>query len=96
MPEMPLLDRLHIIAASWLLIAVNVLASARCLCSSRWLQAQRAGRAPPVVLESTHRKALEVVPLELLMEHSANPASSDAHGSATVPAEAEAPPKSEL
>ncbi|CAM9225553.1 unnamed protein product [Ectocarpus sp. 6 AP-2014] len=41
-----------------------------CLCSSRWLQAQRAGKAPLVVLESTHEKAMEVVPLALLKEHS--------------------------
>ena len=37
-----------------------------CLCASRWLEAQRAGVAPPVVLGSTHERALEVVPLETL------------------------------
>ena len=40
-----------------------------CVCAARWLQAQEAGFAPPVVLSSTHQRALEVVPLELLMEH---------------------------
>ncbi|CAM9695398.1 unnamed protein product, partial [Sphacelaria rigidula] len=40
-----------------------------CLCSSRWLQAQKSGRAPPVFLESTHEKALNIIPLEVLLEH---------------------------
>ena len=40
-----------------------------CLCASRWLEAAREGRAPPVVLEATHEKALEVVPFELLKKH---------------------------
>lgn len=40
-----------------------------CLCASRWLQAYKAGMAPPVVLSSTHERALEVIPLELLMKH---------------------------
>lgn len=48
----------------------------RCLCSSRWLQAQRAGKAPLVVLESTHEKAMEVVPLALLKEYSSEHAST--------------------
>lgn len=39
-----------------------------CLCAARWLEAYRAGRAPPVVLESTNEKTLEVVPFELLRE----------------------------
>lgn len=37
-----------------------------CVCASRWLQAWKAGVAPPVVLDCTHEKALEVVPLALL------------------------------
>ena len=32
-----------------------------CLCARRWLEAFQAGVAPPVVLEATHRKALEIV-----------------------------------
>ncbi|CAB1099219.1 unnamed protein product [Ectocarpus sp. CCAP 1310/34] len=47
-----------------------------CLCSSRWLQAQRAGKAPLVVLDSTHEKAMEVVPLALLKEYSSEHASA--------------------
>jgi uncharacterized protein (DUF2237 family) len=37
-----------------------------CLCAERWLEAWRAGKAPPVVLESTHEKALELISLEVL------------------------------
>lgn len=40
-----------------------------CLCAARWLEAQRAGCAPPVVLRATHRRALGTVPLELLKAH---------------------------
>lgn len=31
-----------------------------CLCAARWQEALEAGVAPPVVLESTHARALEV------------------------------------
>jgi len=37
-----------------------------CLCATRWVEAWRAGAAPPVVLESTHSAALEYVSLETL------------------------------
>ncbi len=37
-----------------------------CLCALRWLEAFQAGVAPPVVLEATHRKALEIVTIEQL------------------------------
>ncbi len=40
-----------------------------CLCAERWKQACEAGVAPPVVLSSTHQRALEIIPLELLMEY---------------------------
>lgn len=40
-----------------------------CLCAARWLEAQRAGVAPPVVLRATHQRALGTVPLELLKTH---------------------------
>ncbi|NBW97029.1 MAG: DUF2237 domain-containing protein [Planctomycetia bacterium] len=40
-----------------------------CLCAARWLEAARAGRAPPVVLEATHEKSLDVVPFELLRKN---------------------------
>jgi hypothetical protein len=35
----------------------------RCLCAFRWKEAFIAGLAPPVLLESTHSKALEYVSL---------------------------------
>ena len=34
-----------------------------CLCLSRWTEARAAGLAPPVVLEATHARALDAVPL---------------------------------
>lgn len=40
-----------------------------CLCAARWLEAYRAGCAPRVVLEATHRKTLEIVPLAALESH---------------------------
>ena len=40
-----------------------------CLCVTRWLEALQAGVAPPVVLDCTHRKALDHVTLETLSAH---------------------------
>lgn len=40
-----------------------------CLCASRFLQAAQEFAAPTVVLEATHKRALEIVPLELLKRH---------------------------
>jgi uncharacterized protein (DUF2237 family) len=40
-----------------------------CVVAARWLQAARAGTAAPVVLASTNRRAIEVIPLELLQSH---------------------------
>ena len=37
-----------------------------CLCASRFLQAYDEGCAPKVNLNSTHKKALEIVPIEAL------------------------------
>jgi uncharacterized protein len=37
-----------------------------CLCASRWKEAYDAGVAPPVVLESTHEQALDIIPLDVL------------------------------
>lgn len=45
-----------------------------CLCASRFLQAAQEFAAPTVVLESTHKRALEIVPLELLKRHAGNDA----------------------
>lgn len=40
-----------------------------CLCASRWYEAAEAGYAPPVILEATHERALEVVSLADLEYH---------------------------
>ncbi len=37
-----------------------------CLCAGRFWEAHDAGCAPPVVFEATHRRTLEVVPIEVL------------------------------
>ena len=39
-----------------------------CLCAARVVEAHRAGKAPRVSLTATHRRALEVVPMESLRE----------------------------
>ncbi|MDA0375297.1 MAG: DUF2237 domain-containing protein [Planctomycetota bacterium] len=41
-----------------------------CLCATRWLEADEAGVAPPVVLEATHEAALQIVPLDRLSARS--------------------------
>jgi uncharacterized protein len=43
-----------------------------CVVAARWLQALEAGFAAPVVLAATDERALDVVPLELLMQHAAD------------------------
>jgi uncharacterized protein (DUF2237 family) len=40
-----------------------------CLCAARWLEAYEAGAAPAVVLESTHARALNIIPLEALKKY---------------------------
>lgn len=40
-----------------------------CLCASRFLQAAQEFAAPKVVLEATHKRALDIVPLDLLKRH---------------------------
>jgi len=44
-----------------------------CLCVSRWLEAERAGCGPPVVLESTTDAVLSDVALETLEAHAHDP-----------------------
>ena len=41
-----------------------------CLCADRWREALEAGVAPPVVLRSTHQRALRHVDFEDLKAHS--------------------------
>lgn len=40
-----------------------------CLCASRFLQAHDEGCAPDVNLHATHKRALDIVPLEVLQQH---------------------------
>jgi uncharacterized protein (DUF2237 family) len=41
-----------------------------CVVAARWLQAHEDGRAAPVVLDATSERALDVVPLEVLLPYS--------------------------
>jgi len=40
-----------------------------CLCVSRWIEAEKAGKAPQVILEATHEKTLEYTSLETLIKY---------------------------
>ena len=40
-----------------------------CVTAANWLRAHREGLAAPVVLASTHQRALEIIPLSVLREH---------------------------
>lgn len=40
-----------------------------CLCALRWKEAFEAGFAPPLILESTHEKALEYISKDILLEN---------------------------
>jgi hypothetical protein len=44
-----------------------------CVCALRWKEAWEAGCAPPVVLESTHEKALDYLLLEWLRQKAVSP-----------------------
>ncbi|MBD0330868.1 MAG: DUF2237 domain-containing protein [Thermoleophilia bacterium] len=48
-----------------------------CVCASRWLEAHRAGCAPPVVIGATHAQALEIVPIDALTAFAAPPRASE-------------------
>jgi uncharacterized protein (DUF2237 family) len=40
-----------------------------CVTAANWLRAHRDGAAAHVVLASTHERALDIVPLDVLQEH---------------------------
>ena len=40
-----------------------------CLCASRFLQAHHEGAAPRIRLRATHRRTLDIVPMEVLVAH---------------------------
>jgi uncharacterized protein len=43
-----------------------------CVVAARWLQAHADGAAAPIVLASTHERAVDVVPLEILQQYAAD------------------------
>ena len=43
-----------------------------CLCAERWREAHAAGMAPRVFLRSSHKRALEVVPLDVMKAFAAD------------------------
>lgn len=43
-----------------------------CLCAARWLEAHEHDMAPRVYLRATHRRALEIVPLDILRRYAAD------------------------
>jgi uncharacterized protein (DUF2237 family) len=52
-----------------------------CVVAARWLQAYHAGAAAPVVLASTHARALDTIPLTILRAHAVDvPADPSALG----------------
>ena len=40
-----------------------------CLCASRWYEAYKAGVAPPIDIEATHEKTLDIIPMQLLIDY---------------------------
>ncbi len=40
-----------------------------CLCALRWKEALNAGVAPKIILEATHERTTDYVPLEILVKH---------------------------
>ena len=40
-----------------------------CLCAARWLEAYNDGAAPRVFLKRTHKRALEIIPLDIIKQY---------------------------
>ena len=40
-----------------------------CLCVSRWIEAEKEGKAPKLILEATHEKTLEYTSIDILINH---------------------------
>ena len=55
-----------------------------CLCAARWEEARRAGKAPPVVVEATHGRALDIVKGEHLKEAAMRTAASTGRASGSM------------
>jgi hypothetical protein len=45
-----------------------------CLCAARFLQAHEEGCAPKIRAAATHQRALEIVPIEILLAHAVDAA----------------------
>lgn len=43
-----------------------------CLCAARWMEAYENGMAPKVYLTRTHKRALEIIPFEILKKYAAD------------------------
>jgi hypothetical protein len=48
-----------------------------CLCAERFLEAHQNNAAPKVVLEATNESALQIVPMETLLQHAYKSATID-------------------
>ncbi len=48
-----------------------------CVCALRWREAYEAGYAPPVVLESTHARALDYVLMDWLRQRTVSPVADE-------------------
>ncbi len=40
-----------------------------CVCAGRWLEAEKSGMAPRLNLQSTHIRALDIIPMALLKKY---------------------------
>ena len=40
-----------------------------CLCVTRWIEAEKEGKAPKLILEATHEKTLEYTSMDKLIKH---------------------------
>ncbi len=40
-----------------------------CLCVSRWIEAEKEGKAPKLILEATHEKTLEYTSIDTLIKY---------------------------
>ena len=47
-----------------------------CLCVSRWIEAEKEGKAPKLILEATHEKTLEYTSIDTLIKYAYNEKSS--------------------
>ncbi len=48
-----------------------------CLCAPRWVEAWNEGKAPKVILQATHEKTLDYVPLKVLVKYAYKETESD-------------------